>query len=155
MFDFSVLEYETPANDDCSGAIEISIPSSGASFVNKGLTTLGALPDFDSPYTDLCKLATFDTRGLWYRLVGRGTVVRLEYQLYVKDLGKSEMLIFVGSCGTSLSCYERVQGESDWYNTNDLVVTEFIAEDGIDYYIWLSGKTFETAGSFDLNVVQL
>ena len=97
------------------------------------------------------------TRGVWYSLVGRGTVVRLDYQLW-SDFGNgdSELSIFTGSCD-DLVCVTNVQGAdhpafyaSD-YN-NELAWYEFIAEQDKTFWFLLTGERFTAAADYEFTV---
>lgn len=63
-------------------------------------TTKGATPDFEEHKIDLTCGIDWYTRGMWYKykLQGRGTVVRMEYQLLIKvNQGNSELSLYTGS----------------------------------------------------------
>ncbi|KAL7521657.1 hypothetical protein ACHAWX_006331 [Stephanocyclus meneghinianus] len=150
-FEFKVTEYEVPSNDMCSQATEVTV-SSSTPFVEKGLSTLGATPDFDDSSIHTCVVDWY-TRGVWYRIIGHGAVVRIEYQLYSAGMGNSELAIFTGSC-ESLSCYDIVEGAANYYGggNNELAAYEFIADDGQTYFVWVSGENFDAAAMYDLTV---
>ncbi|KAL7489444.1 hypothetical protein ACHAW6_015061 [Cyclotella cf. meneghiniana] len=149
-FEFKVTEYEVPSNDMCSQATEVTV-SPSTPFVEKGLSTLGATPDFDDSSIDTCEVDWY-TRGVWYRISGHGAVVRIEYQLYSVGMGNSELAIFTGSC-ESLSCYDIVEGAANYYGGgNELAEDEFIADEGQTYFVWLSGENFDASDTYDLTV---
>ena len=117
-------------------------------------STLGATPDF----TELDLASTtcgvnWYTRGLWYRIVGRGAVVRIDYQLYSQDVGESQLTLSTGSCD-NLSCIELLESNDRWNGINDNLIFEFIAETGQVYFVRLSGLMFDTAAPFDFTVAE-
>eukprot|EP01082_Thalassiosira_pseudonana_P005637 g5141.t1 g5141 contig19:16318-20671(-) len=148
-YDFKVSEYPIPSNDKCEDAQPIdSLP-----FAAKGLSTLGATPDFDQTTNNDCMTFNWYSRGVWYRFVGRGTITRLEYQLHTQDLGDSVLSIFTGSCGdTDRKCFGTTLGDSNWYGENLPAVYEFLAEEGETYLVLLSGENFNAAGKYDFKV---
>ena len=149
-YEFRVSEHAIPENDSCEGSIEVStFPS-----ILKG-SLLGATPDFDESTIDTCG-NNFYTRGLWYGLVGRGKVVRLEYQLFSVANGNSKLAIFEGPCSISDAvCLESVEGNAGPYYSpqyNDLVVYEFLAKESTRYLFLLSGETFNTVGDYEFKI---
>eukprot|EP00804_Cyclotella_cryptica_P005445 CCRYP_002980-RA/>CCRYP_002980-RA protein AED:0.26 eAED:0.21 QI:0/0/0/0.83/0.8/0.66/6/0/1422 len=150
-YEFKVTEYEVPSNDDCVKATEVTV-SQSAPFTKKGLSTLGATPDFDDSNILTCVVDWY-TRGVWYRIIGHGTVLRMEYQLYSEGMGNSQLAIFRGLC-QSLSCgvEDGIAGGWHYSGYNDLVVHEFLAEEGETYYVWLSGENFNAAAKYDFTV---
>ncbi|KAL7572869.1 hypothetical protein ACA910_004524 [Epithemia clementina (nom. ined.)] len=135
-YTLQVSDFEIPVNDECSGAI--AIPSSGngglLSYETEG-TTAGALSDFEST---TCSLLS-SSRGVWYSFVGSGRTVRLVYETEFSQ----ELSVFSGTC-SELECQE---------NGGDSV--EFVAEDGVTYYVLLSGSDFDNAGSFAFTLSEL
>ncbi|KAL3802613.1 hypothetical protein HJC23_011937 [Cyclotella cryptica] len=150
-YEFKVTEYEVPSNDDCVNATEVAV-SQSAPFAKKGLSTLGATPDFDDSNILTCVVDWY-TRGVWYRIIGHGAVLRMAYQLYSKGTGNSHLAIFRGLC-QSLSCGVEagIAGGRHYSGYNDLVVHEFLAEEGETYYVWLSGENFNAAATYDFTV---
>ena len=123
-------------------------------------TTKGATPDFEEHDTDLTCGVDWYTRGVWYKLQGRGSVIRLEYQLLIKgNQGNSELSLFTGSSCDTMECAETIEGkdhsssyEADLYN--EQVVHEFHAAEGETYWFRLSGETFDTAADYEFQVTE-
>lgn len=141
-FAYRVTEYDVPKNDACQGAIEISSHPN----IFSG-TLLGATPDFDaySVKTQGCNDIDWNTRGVWYKIIGKGSNIRLEYYLYTQDIGNSELSVFMGSCG-DFACFANKKGDDRWNGFNDPVVYEFFAQKDEVYWLLLSGFSFNTAG---------
>ena len=156
-YEFKVTQYEIPSNDSCEGATSVdTLPKKFRG------STLGATPDFDIFSVDTCGVNWY-TRGVWYKLEGRGTVVRLEYQLNsMADNGDSQMSIFTGSSCSSLDqqkeleCLHQVQGadHASYHTTvpNELAVHEFLANEGETYWFLLTGERFVTAAEYEFQV---
>jgi hypothetical protein len=155
-YDLRVMEYDLPSNDACSAAANvITAPGVTQPFSS---TTLGATPDFIDTNVKFCACPGMNwyTRGVWYQLTGKGTSIRLEYQLYSYGIGNSELSIFTGSCG-SLVCINNVEGLVDtveWngISANGLAVHEFYAESDTIYYFLLYGANFGVASNYDFDV---
>jgi len=152
-YEFKVSEYEVPVNDRCEGAIAVD-PSPNLPVLIKE-DNRGATPDFTELTVETCGV-NWNSRGLWYSLVGNGANVRLEYQLWSKANGLSQLSIFTGSCGEGeLVCFANAQGAADDSYSPDfnaLVVHEFLAEEGIEYMILLTGEHFNTAADYEFKV---
>lgn len=84
---------------------------------------------------------------MWFKLVGKGTIIRLEYYLYTQDIGSSELSIYTGtSCGNIL-CFANKKGNDRWNGFNDPAIYEFFAQKDEVYWLLLSGHSFDTAGT--------
>ena len=130
--------------------------SPAAEFFDASLdhSTLGATPDFTEfdLRSTTCGVNWY-TRGLWYRFVGRGAVIRIDYQLHSQDVGRSQLTLSTGSCD-NLSCIKLVESNDRWNGINDNLTFEFIAEMGQAYFVRLSGLSFDTAASYDFTVTE-
>lgn len=153
QFQFNVTEYDVPSNDKCTGATKVSVSPSNP-FSDTGHSTLGATPD-DLPSCGWFMTGYHDARGLWYKIIGNGSEMKLEYQLYSEATGNSVLKIFTGSC-ESLSCSEELQGSAhyDW-GINEKISYELVTEEGQTYWIWISGDNAETTGEYDFTVSEL
>jgi hypothetical protein len=153
QFQFNVTEYDVPSNDKCTGATEVSFSSSNP-FSDKGHSTLGATPD-DLPSCGWFMTSHNDARGLWYKIIGNGSEMKLEYQLHSEATGNSVLSIFTGSC-ESLSCSEELQGAAhyDW-GINDKISYDLVTEEGQTYWIWISGENAQTTGEYNFTVSEL
>lgn len=149
-YELRISEYEIPVNNECEGAISVSpypVPE-----IMMG-DNFGATPDFEVDDRETCGIY-WDTRGVWYSIKGRGTIVRIEYQLNSYHQGKSELSIFTGSCDALKCAVNKEADSSPWYSAelNYLLVHEFFAEEGEHYKILLAGETFDTTGQYELKV---
>ena len=157
QFELKVLEYEIPSNDKCVSATEISVLPSSL-FQEKNQSTRGATSEMNLSY---CGSAVEDSRAVWYRLLGHGALVKIEYQTSYEG----GAAVYNGSCPTisnadSLICYHDYtmgqredEGSSTWIYGNDILTSyEFVAEDGEIYFILLSGSGFDEAGSYNLTI---
>lgn len=115
---------------------------------------LGATPDFTAADVGINACADFDwnSRGLWYKLIGNGKNIRLEYFLYTQECGHSVLSIFTGACGASLNCIDYVFGAEQWFDFNAAASYEIFAEKDQTYWFLLSGASFYTAGDFEFKV---
>ena len=150
-YELTLSEYEIPSNDQCEDAKKIdSFP-----VTQKG-STFGATPDFAHSSDDTCGVNLY-TRGVWHRLVGGGTIIRIEYKLFSKGHnGNSELSIFTGSCA-DLKCVQNVEGVDHIYSSeknsyNELAIYEMFAMEGEEYSLLLSGEIFDTRGDYELKV---
>ena len=153
-YTFQVTEYDIPENDVCENAIEpVSLP-----VTLKG-STFGATPHFNELSIDTCGVDWY-TRGVWYKLEGHDTVIRLEYQLFSQgNNGNSELIIFTGSSCANLNCintapiegFDHVYG-SEAHLDNELATHEFLAVEGETYWFLLTGETFNTVADYEFKL---
>ena len=153
QYEFRVTEYDVPSNDACEAAASIdTIP--GVPKILEG-DTIGATPDFTATNVgSACAGMEWYTRGLWYKMTGKGTNIRLEYYMYLAGLGDSELSVFTGSCG-SLECIQNTEGADDqWGAYNAVSAFEFFAAKDQTYWFLLYGQTFDTAGTYEFKVTE-
>ncbi|KAL7573287.1 hypothetical protein ACA910_003431, partial [Epithemia clementina (nom. ined.)] len=133
-FGLLVTDYDIPSNNECNSAIAIDAESLPLEVQD---STVGTTPDFD---VLTCGLDP-TSRGVWYSLVGSGLVTRVDY---IASLYDGEVSIFRGSSCLVLECV--VHGSDSR--------VEWVAMEGVTYYILLSGADFRSVGSFGLMVTQ-
>ncbi|HLG02031.1 MAG TPA: hypothetical protein VI731_00450, partial [Bacteroidia bacterium] len=130
-----------PANEQCSGAIAVAIPSSTSG------TTVGAQPEAPAPPT--C-ITTYDnSNGVWYTVTGTGNPITASLCGSGWD---SKLHVYTGSCGT-FTC---VTGNDDLgpaCSTSDASV-RWCSVSGTTYYILVSGYS-TYSGAFTLTMSQL
>lgn len=145
------MYFSVPENDSCDGAIEVTSLPILFKDTNKGAT-----PDFTALAIDTCGV-NWNTRGVWYNFIGSGAIVRLEYQLWSKANGYSQLSVFTGSCD-KLVCVANVQGKAGGGlspDFNALAAHEFLAEDGVSYRILLTGEKFDTSGDYEFKITEV
>ena len=144
----------TLPNDYCAHAIKISdgglpISTSDLPVIIKG-STLHATSD----YEDFCGVNK-ESRGVWFSYASDITsLIRLEYQLYVKGFASSKLSLFHGTC-TELYCYTHVDGKAaKWFtfDYNAPAYIDFVAQKGVTFYFLLSGEMSDTVGEYDLRI---
>ncbi len=134
-----------PANDDCSGAIDVSCGSSTTG-------TTAAATNESVAVCGISGVTTQNTPGVWYKYTGDGSDVTVTTCSSNITSGDSRIAVFSGSCG-AFTC---VGGNDDsgaaGCSTNTLSSTvTFSTVAGTDYYI-LVYAYLSTSLSFELNV---
>ena len=128
-----------PENDECAGAIDISIPSTTLG------TTLGANYD-DAP---IC-YTTIWSVGVWYRLIGNGNLITATTCAEQTDYN-SIIDVYSGVCGDFVC----VAGNDDNCSLpaprNTSSTATFCSELGVEYYILVQGQNGDR-GSFQLDI---
>ncbi len=134
---------EAPMNDLCQNAIIISCGQTKSGSTDNS-TVNGTFTGLDGR---LCSGAAA-THGVWFSFKGEGDEVTL------KTSGSgtkydATIHVFTGPCD-NLECVGGHDDESSQFSNtgSDLV---FLAEEGIDYFIYVSGKQGET-GDFSLSI---
>lgn len=146
-YELRISEYDIPRNDKCGEAIPVS-PFPAPELVLGD--NFGATPDFEADDIETCGVR-WDSRGVWYSLEGRGTAVKIEYQLYSYHQGNTELSVFTGPC-VDLTCVTNVEAGQPWNEWNGLLVHEFFAKKGETYKLLLSGEHFMTRGQYEFKV---
>ena len=138
------LEFETltpvPANDLCGDAVVLNCGDDAIAGTTAGAT------DTDKPTSNCFSLS----EGVWYTFVGNGDIVTIDV---VPDAGfDPELDLSSGSCGalTPVACVD------DGFSTGDPESVTFLAEVGVDYYLyvsdWNSSTTNDNSGDFTISV---
>ncbi len=119
-------------NDNCSGAISLSVPSTSVGSVT-GATTETGVPT--CAYT-----TTFNVPGVWYSVVGNGSYIQANL---TTTSGFAQMYLYQGTCSnlTSLTC------KHVYTNTVNL---GWCSQVGVTYYILVNNGT--TSGNFTINI---
>lgn len=128
----------TPPNDSCGNAIEISCGSLDTS--NNILAT-----DNDAPI--VCSGLTPDA-GVWYKYNGNGNEVTISTDNVATNFD-TQLFLYSGDCD-NLVC----EGSDDNNGTGETSEIEFTAENGTEYYIYVSGdnSSANPEGQFVLSV---
>ena len=149
---FSTTAHAQPANDDCSGAINIGplpLPGAciggiqdGAPITLNNQTTVGATSPNPYVYQTACQgvgdmtVFALDT---WYVFTASGTTVNVSISGY----NNAEMAIYSGTCGNLLGLGCSINGT--------MVVNQIVA--GQTYYMQISGNTtLATDNNFSINI---
>ncbi len=146
----SKFDYTTPINDKCEGSIEVSPFPVPELMIGDNF---GAMPDFDEYDADTCGV-NWNSRGVWYSLIGRGTIVRVEYQLNSIRQGNTVFSLFSGPCGALKCVYNDEASQSLWSGDeyNDILIHEFFAEKEERYKFLLTGENMNTTGVHEFKV---
>jgi len=148
-YNITIMEYERYGMDLCSGATQIA----GLPYVDSN-TTIGAFQDFgNTSNATTCGIAS-SARGVWYSLVGRGTVTAVN----VEAVFDSEISVFSGGCD-ALGCVVNSGYEVGFGSS-----VVFLGEEGVQYFIhvtgtdnallWKDNDAFDVTGSFNISVVE-
>lgn len=166
-----------PANDDCSGAIDIDDlfhHLDGQTYMSDVFTNVGATVGDDDPTFGLdCWLEVeFGEVGepeprdqtVWFSFVGDGSTYNIKSgdcggtaPNYI-EAGDTQVAIFTGTCGNldeAVACNED-SPEIDWYDEtwNDWYFElDFETMDGVEYLMYVDGLNWEIFGDTTANPV--
>lgn len=138
LFRISIDGPEPPRNSVCNGAQSVLTGSETSVILED--SSLIAVPAFSSL---ICGV-TDTARGLWYKYIAATesvATVRLFGQQF-----DSSLSYYTGACG-SLKC-EQSTTASRW---NDRTIS-FRASAGMEYFFLVSGKNFDDAGAFSIQI---
>ncbi len=139
VYTFSITRiYPAPSNDDCAGAILVSIPSQTSS------NNLGATDD-TSP--NCGETPSPIANGVWYRVVGTGNRLYASTCNPVTNLD-TKIAIYQGPCG-SLACRGDDDDDPGCASGATLSTIEWNSSAGVTYYILVAGST---EGNFRLDI---
>lgn len=139
-----------PANDLCENATPISLESGCVECVPMGAGMFAVYGATNSATTDGgargCGGSGNTSRGVWFRLEGRGNRVRLSTDIESQGTEfDTQIAVYCGSCAVA-SCVAFNDDKSDTIAQSEV---EFCARDGETYWVLVNG--FNTSvGSFGL-----
>jgi hypothetical protein len=119
--------WATHSQDACSGALMLTVPSSGV------VTSTGATTDA----VPACSPATPQS-GIWFSVVGNGHLLRFS-DCNMSTTGDQSIQVFSGDCA-NLECVGGSNATFCHINTMSAMAT-WCSEAGVTYYIHLGSKT--------------
>jgi hypothetical protein len=128
-----------PANDVCSSAITLAIPSTTAG------TTVNAT--LESPAPPTCS-TTLSQPGVWYKVVGNGNAFGAD--LCTTSTWDSKIFVYTGVCGT-WSCVTGNDDNGPLCSGASASAT-WCSVPATDYYILVTG--YSSASAFDIALTQ-
>ena len=132
-----------PANDLCSGAITLNCGDSDSG------STVDAT-QIGNPAGFLCGFLTLNSNAVWYQIEGNDQLAT------VSTCGSdfdTELFIFTGSCD-ALSCYVASDGnlgDCPGSTTWGPSTVEFLAEEGVTYYVAVAGWSSFYSGNYEIS----
>ncbi|GFH56431.1 hypothetical protein CTEN210_12907 [Chaetoceros tenuissimus] len=135
-FRLRVESFQTPSNDSCENAIQITpLPDSASGYTYEASSENGvALNNCGTDYSN-------DAPAVWYKVIGSGDIIRadfiLEYDLKIH--------VYSGSCG-DFTC---IGGDAERFASSEVTWKSVLDE---EYYILVFGKTTNDVGQFTLHV---
>lgn len=128
-----------PANDQCTAAVSMAVPSSTA-----GTTVNSTL---ESPAPGSCAF-TLNQPGVWYKVVGNGNQIGVD--LCATSAWDSKIFVYTGSCG-ALSCVTSNDDNGPICYSGAASAT-FCSIPSVNYFILVTG--FNAASAFSIAVTQ-
>ena len=132
-----------PANDLCSDAI----------LLNCGDTDSGSTvyaTQIGNPAGSLCGFMTLNSNAVWYEIVGNGQLAT------VTTCGSdfdTELFVFTGTCD-ELTCYVGADGNNGGCTSGTTwgpSIVEFLAEEGVTYYVAVAGWSAFYTGNYEIS----
>lgn len=131
------------ANDQCNAALDVEINREES----VRSTTRGAKPDMYAIENSSC--GTGDA-GAWYKVRGTGTVLQASTCASGTDF-KTSIQVYTGQCGF-LRCVDFAAGNKALCEDGKGSVVNFKTQEGLDYFILVTGRREGQAGTFRLQV---
>lgn len=130
------------ANDLCSGAILLSVPSGTSG------TTVGATNEVPAPPT--CVTGVQTTGGVWYRVTGNGNQLGADLCSGASASWDSKIFVFTGTCGT----WNCVTGNDDFGPScaSAAASATWCSIPGVNYFILVQG--YSGPSNFSINITQ-
>ena len=150
---FNNLVFAQPANDNCSSAQVISVPtpascpSGNGATVSVSGTTINATASNPYPYMTGCSTGgTQNSPGLdvWYSFVATGTILNLNI---TASFSTPNIGLWTGTCSALLGV-DCAKGNG----TGTLNYTNAALAPGVTYFIQISGNTSTAEGTFNLTI---
>jgi hypothetical protein len=134
----SVSNCTTLPNDNCAGAIPLTVPGSTTG------TTIGATSESGVPS---CPYTSLSQPGVWYSVVGTGGYITADLCGTSWD---SKIFLYTGSCGSlvSLTCND----DNGPVCSGSSASIGWCSQPGVTYYLLVTG--YSSANNFTINVNQ-
>jgi len=142
-FQMDLSFHERLQNDQCNAALSVEINREES----VRSTTRGAKPDISAIDNSSCGTGG---AGAWYRARGTGGVLQASTCASGTDF-KSSIQVYSGQCGF-LKCVDFAAGNKALCDDGKGSVVNFKTEEGMDYFILVTGRREGQSGIFRLQV---
>lgn len=145
----SDCEGNIPTNNDCSGAINLNLPTQVGQTLNLGNYSTLCATSVNEPSVPNCFSDNY-TQTVWFQFEGDGSTYTIQTVNCTgttnAQLNNTQIAIYSGNCNnlTYLTCNEN--------NLNNLAgITNFLTQNGVNYYIMVDGNN-TNEGEFCIDI---